>query len=81
MMGEIEAEVIDVGRADIHGVIYYDLTIRYPDGAAESARLGAESVPEDLRPAERVLAMRVANMVVSLRRPTEAAPEVDGRSS
>jgi hypothetical protein len=69
MMGEVEAEVVDVRRLDVHGVGYVDVAIRYPSGATESARLGAEGVPDDLRPGERVLATRVANMVVSLRRP------------
>jgi hypothetical protein len=33
------------------------------------ARLGAESVPEGLEKGDRILATRVANMVVSVRRP------------
>jgi hypothetical protein len=33
------------------------------------ARLGPESVPEDLREGEQVLVTRVANIVVSIRRP------------
>jgi hypothetical protein len=38
-------------------------------GTSETARLGPEAVPEGLRQGETVLAMRAANMVISLRRP------------
>jgi hypothetical protein len=68
MMGESDVEVVDVRRVDVHGVVYVDLAIRFPDGTAAQARLGSESVPDDLRAGEHVLAMRVAQMVVSVRR-------------
>jgi hypothetical protein len=68
MTGEIDVEVVDVGRVDVHGVVYVDVAIRYPDGTTDSTRLGWESIPDDLRAGDRVLAMRVANMVVSIRR-------------
>ena len=69
MMGEVDVEVVDVRRADVHGVIYVDVSIRQPGGATAVARLGSESVPDDLQVGEHVLAMKVANMVVSIRRP------------
>lgn len=69
MLGEGEAVVIEVRPFDLHGVTYYDVTLQFPDGSTEGARLGPEAVPEDLRAGERVLATRVANMVISLRRP------------
>jgi hypothetical protein len=68
-MGEVEAEVVDARRFDLHGVGYVDVAIRYPDGTTESARLGPEGAPENLQPGERVLATKVANMIVSIRRP------------
>ena len=69
MLGEEEAVVLETTPLDIHGVTYYDLTVGFPDRSVQQARLGAESVPDDLRKGERVLATRVANLVVSVRRP------------
>jgi len=54
---------------DIHGVAYRDVTIAYKDRSVDRARLGPEGVPDNLEPGEVVLATKVANMVVSLRRP------------
>jgi hypothetical protein len=68
MMGEVDAEVVDINHVDIHGVIYVDVAIRHPDGTTENARLGSESVPDGLRPGDRVSATKVANMIVSIRR-------------
>jgi len=69
MLGEQEATVLEVRPFDLHGVTYYDVTVRLPDGLVEVARLGPEAVPDGLRAGEKVMATRVANMVVSLRRP------------
>jgi hypothetical protein len=69
MLGEEEAIVLEVTSLDIHGVTYYDLAVGFPDRSIQQARLGAESVPDDLRKGDRVLATRVANMVISVRRP------------
>jgi len=46
------------------------VTIAYKDRSVDRARLGPEGVPENLEAGEIVLATRVANMVVSLRRPS-----------
>jgi hypothetical protein len=69
MLGEQEAMVLEVRPFGLHGVTYYDVTVTFPDRAVEQARLGPEGVPEGLQPGERVLAARVGNMVISLRRP------------
>ena len=70
VLGEQEATVVDVKPFDLHGVTYYDVAIRYPDDVnVEQARLGPEGVPDGLRAGDRVLATRVANMIISLRRP------------
>ena len=69
MLGEEEAIVLEVAPFDLHGVTYFDLTVGFPDRSVQQARLGAESVPEDLRKGDRVLATRVVNMVISVRRP------------
>lgn len=70
MLGEVEAEVLDVKPFNLHGVTYQDVTIAYRDRSVDHARLGPEGVPENLQPGEVVLATKVANMVVSLRRPS-----------
>jgi hypothetical protein len=69
MLGEEEAIVLEVTSLDIHGVTYYDVAVGFPDRSVQQTRLGAESVPDDLRKGDRVLATRVANMVISVRRP------------
>jgi hypothetical protein len=69
MLGEEQAIVLEVTPLDIHGVRYYDLAVGFSDRSVQQTRLGAESVPDDLRKGERVLATRVANMVISVRRP------------
>ncbi len=70
MLGEVEAEVLEVKPFDLHGVVYQDVTLAFRDGSVDQARLGPEGVPEKLEPGEVVLAMKVANMVVSWRRPS-----------
>ncbi|MFL5799919.1 MAG: hypothetical protein ACJ77A_18575 [Actinomycetota bacterium] len=69
MLGEQEATVVEINGFDLHGVTYHDVAVRFTDQSVLSARLGPEGVPEGLQPGDRVLATRVANMVVSLRRP------------
>lgn len=61
--------MVEVRPFDLHGVTYSDVTVGFPDGSTETARLGPEALPGGLRPGERVLATRVANMIISLRRP------------
>ncbi len=69
MLGEEEALVLEVAPFELHGVRYYDLSVGFPDRSVQQARLGAESVPDGLQKGDRVLATRVANMVISVRRP------------
>ena len=68
MLREEEAVVVDIKPFNLHGVNYQDVTITFPDRSIDHARLGPEGVPENLQPGDVVLAMRVSNMVVSLRR-------------
>ena len=68
MFGEQEALVLEVKPFPLHGVTYYDVRVAFRDRSVHEARLGPESVPDDLEPGEEVLAMQAANMVVSLRR-------------
>ena len=68
MLREKEAIVVDVRPLDVHGVGYVDLTVAYRDRSTESARLGRESVPEDLEQGERVIVRSAANMIVAVER-------------
>jgi hypothetical protein len=68
MMGEQEAVVLEIRPVSIHGLAFVDLTLGFPDRATERSRLGPEAVPEDLRQGDKVLATRVANIVISVRR-------------
>jgi hypothetical protein len=68
MMGELEAVVVEVKPWDVHGVGYVDVTVVYPDRVLETARLGPESVPEDLEGGERVMVTKAVNMIVGIRR-------------
>jgi hypothetical protein len=69
MLGEQQAMVLEVKPFVLHGVTYYDVTVAYQDRSVDHARLGPEGVPENLHTGEVVLAMRAANMIVSIRRP------------
>lgn len=69
MLGEQEAMILEVRPFPLHGVTYYDVTVAYKDRTMDTARLGPEGVPEGLKPGDVVVAMRAANMIVSLRRP------------
>jgi hypothetical protein len=69
MMGEVEAVVVAASSFDLHGVRYLDVTVTYPDGRIENARLGPEGAPGDLDAGEPVLVTRVVNQIVSVRRP------------
>jgi hypothetical protein len=71
VLGEQEALVVQVRSFDLHGVMYTDVAVAFPDRSVVEARLGPEAVPDGLHEGERVLATRVANMVVSLRRPQD----------
>lgn len=68
MLGELEAVVVEVKPWDVHGVGYVDVTVVYPDRVLETARLGPESVPEDLKGGDRVMVTKAVNMIVGIRR-------------
>lgn len=69
MLGEVEAVVLEVKPWDVHGVGYVDVTVVFPDRTTDTARLGPESVPEDLQAGEQVVVSRAVNMIVAIRRP------------
>ena len=68
MLGEADAVVLEVKPWDVHGVAYVDVTVAYRDRSTETARLGPESVPEDLQSGEEVVVSRAVNMIVAIRR-------------
>jgi hypothetical protein len=70
VLSEREAIVLEVKPWDVHGVAYVDVTVTFPDRSVEAARLGRESVPDELRPGDRVLVTTAANMIVSVREST-----------
>jgi len=69
MLGEQEAVVLEVKPFDLHGVTYSDVAVTYGDRTVDQARLGPEGVPEGLHTGEHVLVTRIANMIISIRRP------------
>lgn len=69
MLGEADALVVEVSRFDVHGVGYADVTVAYRDRSVATARLGAESLPDDLALGEQVVVRTAANMIVSIERP------------
>jgi hypothetical protein len=69
VFGEREALVVEVKLWDVHGVGYVDVTVAYRDRTVDTARLGRESVPDDLAAGEEVLVSMAMNMIVGIRRP------------
>jgi hypothetical protein len=70
VLGEQEALVLDIKPFELHGLTYQDVTIAYRDRLVEHARLGPEGVPDGLQAGDQVLVTKVANIVISLRRPS-----------
>jgi hypothetical protein len=68
MLGEREGTVRELRLLDVHGARYADVTVVYPDGVLETARLGAESIPDDLEAGEQVWVSRAVNMILAIRR-------------
>jgi hypothetical protein len=74
VLGDREALVLEVRRFDIHGAGFVDVTVGFLDRSSSSARLGAESVPADLKTGDRVLVSMAMNMIVAI----QAAEGHDG---
>jgi len=45
VLGEEEVVVLDVKPVDLHGVIYRDVTVTFPDRSIGQARLGPKVSP------------------------------------
>jgi hypothetical protein len=67
-----DALVMEVRAFDVHGVGHVDVTVAFRDRSVATARLGAESVPDDLAVGQRVVVRRVANMIVAIERAPDA---------
>jgi hypothetical protein len=68
VLGDQEAMVIEVKPWDVHGVGYIDVTVAYRDRSVETARLGRESVPDDLKAGDEVVVSKAVNMIVGMRK-------------
>jgi hypothetical protein len=69
VLGERDGVVRDLRRLEIHGSPHVDVTVAYEGDVLETARLGNESIPEDLQVGEHVMVSRAVNMIVAIRRP------------
>jgi hypothetical protein len=68
-LGDREATVREVRAVDLHGSRFVDVTVVSDDGVLETARLGVESVADDLQVGERVIVSRAVNVIVAIGRP------------
>lgn len=68
MQAEADALVVKLSHLAVHGVGHVDVTVAYQDRTVDSARLGVESVPENLVPGDQVVVSKVMNMIVGIRR-------------
>jgi hypothetical protein len=78
MLGERPAVVLEVTPWNVHGVGHVDVTVVYPDRRIDSARLGRESVPEDLQVGDHVVVDLAMNTIIAVRR--ARAPNGDAAS-
>jgi hypothetical protein len=68
VLAEREALVLEVKPWDVHGVGYVDVTVAFRDRSVQTARLGRESVPDDLAAGDEVVVGTAVNIIVDIRR-------------
>ena len=68
MLGERIATVAELEPYEVHGSRHVRVVLAFPDQSFEQAQLGAESVPEGLRPGDPVIVRTAMNVVVALER-------------
>jgi hypothetical protein len=68
VLEEREAMVVEVRPWNVHGSPFLDVTLAYPDRSVETARLGTESAPADLKAGDRVIVRTVMRTIVGLSR-------------
>jgi hypothetical protein len=66
MLGGRAGVVVELRRYYVHGVAHIEVVVELDDGGRHAARLGAESVPVDLEPGDRVTARFVMSSIVAL---------------
>jgi hypothetical protein len=66
VLEERRAIVVDVRPFDVHGSGFVDVTVVYQDKRTETARIGRESAPTDLRAGEEVIVRLVMNSIVDV---------------
>jgi hypothetical protein len=68
VLEEREAMVVEVRPWNVHGSPFLDVTLAYSDRSVETARLGTESAPADLKAGDRVIVRTVMRTIVELSR-------------
>jgi len=68
VFGERIATVAELEPYEVHGSRHVRVVLAFPDQSFEQAQLGAESVPDGLRPGDPVIVRTAMNVVVSLER-------------
>lgn len=69
MLEERIATVAELEPYEVHGSRHVRVVLAFPDRTFLQAQLGAESVPEGLRPGDPVIVRQAMSVVVSLERP------------
>ena len=72
VLGERTAVVAEVQPYEVHGSRHVTVALAFADGTFMQAQLGAESVPDDLRPGDPVVVKLAMSVVVALERPASA---------
>ena len=73
MLGERHAVVAEVQPYDVHGSPHVQVALAFDDGTFEQVRLGAESVPAELRAGDPVLVRLAMSVVVAIERREETS--------
>jgi hypothetical protein len=68
MFGDESGIVAAIRSFELHGLPYWDVSIRFEDGRIEEARLGDEAVPGGLAPGDRVRVSKAGMMIIGLGR-------------
>jgi hypothetical protein len=69
VLGERTATVAELEPYEVHGSRHVRVVLAFHDRTFMQAQLGAESVPEGLRPGDPVVVRLAMNVVVALERP------------
>jgi hypothetical protein len=73
VLEERRAIVVEVKPFDVHGSGFVDVTVVYQDRRTDTARIGREGAPEDLRAGDEVVARLVMGTIVEVVRAQQAS--------